>query len=60
MITELMKRLRQQGVKLWLHEGALKFKSYQSAPIQPDDLAMLKQHRPSVIAWLQQDTKQEQ
>jgi len=60
MITELMKRLRQQGVKLWLHEGALKFKSYQSAPIQPDDLAMLKQHKPSVIDWLQQDQKQEQ
>ena len=60
MITELMKRLRQQGVKLWLHEGALKFKSYQSAPIQPNDLAMLKQHKPTVIDWLQQDQKQEQ
>lgn len=55
MIIELMKRLRQQGVKLWLQDGALKFKSYQSAPIAPEDLASLKQHKPDVIQWLQQD-----
>ena len=58
MITDLMTRLRRQGVKLWLNDGALKFKSYQSLPISPDDLAILKQHKSEVIQWLQHDQQQ--
>ena len=60
MLNNFFKKLRRQGIKLWLscEEGggqALKFKAYRGAPLAQEDREELRNKKTAVIAWLNEN-----
>jgi pyochelin synthetase len=52
--AELVDRLEAVGVQLWAADGELRFRAPRGA-LSDEDRAELRQHRPALLAYLQQD-----